>query len=570
MRQYEDKLVLRCNSIRDGHTHVVWFNEKTPDLVREMEIEREICVIEGLEQGDYVFYTRGPHDQSLRLYLYFLRETGKEKVLRIEQFLAEKNAYHQRILEALTARLEKFPERRPTNILADLFKELKTEESEAYACFELIRIAQFCENTAALLMGRDNHAGIRIEECPRLKLRIDSSVTNILIFECVNDKKVYHCTLHAALVEHADLILPSGKLFSIEAYIDHALVCEAVYFSGTEECLTTLWQKQISQKATIDEKLDRTIALPVVYDQFSEAERVLYQMQRRIEPYDALVDRPVCGLVKDGISIDLDGYPLLEALDQPFYVAVKDADRLSYADYERKELVLGERVVMHSIGHLLGDKGEYQVYLQNAKREAISKFQLISLTGRGNSDYEERVRRLELYEYEKRLLPILRYRVAGSEVTIKQLLRETLDRPDLNVSNIVRHLLEQLFTDQHAARFVAVSAAILEDDLNNRKLNRTFFETGIKVQPELCKLVFPPKQDAYVLQVDTMTRNAMRMLTYYHRSGSGAIELRTDDADFYLFRAIDRETFARSGFILIDNTRSEPSFVHWNIDVEVI
>jgi hypothetical protein len=571
IRQYNDKLILQCNSYKKGHTHLVWYNIADSENIKESEILSPVVTVTGLDEGEYAFYTRNEESASVRTYIQILKETAEEAVERIEQYVDNINHYHKDALELLRERLKDDPDSRPISLLIALYRALveaqNTDRKKAY--FQLIAIAQYCDNSRSLHMNKDNEAPVYIKNDSQASIEVGSMVTKIIVHKIVGSKKGYYAAIQTAFNPSHSLQLADNGEYVIEAYTENDLVGVYVHFSGNDATKQWIWESQCATENKTTDAKEQLLELPASFSFFAEEEQQRILIERAKNPFDELIARPQVTITKNSVDVVIENSELLGALGN-FYIVAKEPDQLFTNGFDRVEKVAGSTATFKKAKHLLSDVEDYYFYIQDESKRLVSKLELLSLAGADYEEYKENLRQLELYDYNKRLAPLIDYRIPAANEAVKVLMEAAKNDSDVNTSNVYKYLIGQLNTNKHLAYFNAAVNAIMEDRISHGLFTQSFFSKGIKLERAVDKLIFPPKDSKYVLQVDKISINSNEVVTEYYESGLGAIEVQARGADYFIYQAIDKQSYRRSGYVFINTAKYSSCITNWNIDIEVI
>lgn len=570
IRQYEDKLDLYCNSLKKGHTHLVWYKVEDPANKKEADMKSPFMTINGLEEGEYVFCTRDEESYSVRLYVTILKETVEESVKRIEQYVDNINQYHMSALQLLREHLKVKPKVTPISHLIALYRGSQKESvNKQKAFFQLIASAQYCDNNRSLRMNKENEAQVCINNTSQFSIEVSPMVTRLIMYRIVGGKKIYYLSIaNGYQSKHTPQLVDDGE-YMIEVYAGNDLVGVYYHFSGNAATKQWLWESQCETADKISEAKEQLINLPASFSFFSEEEQQRILLERSKNPFDSLVERPTVMVNKNSVDVGIADYSLLTSIGN-FYVVAKEPDQLFANGFDRKELITGPTVSFSKAKHLLSDTEEYYFYIQDDNKNLVSKIELVALTDANYDDYKESVRQLELYDYSKRLIPLVDYRIETATEVIKELLEVAKSDADVNSVNIQRYLISKLNANKHLHYFNGAVNTIMEDKIGNALFSQLFFPNGIKYDRALDKFVFPPKDKKYVLVVNRISINSNEIITDHYDSELGAIEVQTRGADYFIFQAIDKQTYRRSGYVFVNTTKYNFNIANWNIQIEVI
>jgi hypothetical protein len=357
--------------------------------------------------------------------------------------------------------------------------------------------------------------------------------------------------------------------YVIEAYTGNDLVGVYVHFSGNDTTKKWLWESQCDTEDKATDAKEQLLELPASFSFFEEEEQQRILIERSKNPFDELVARPQVTVTKRSVDVVIENSELLGALGN-FYIVAKEPDQLFTNGFDRVEKITGSTATFKKAKHLMSDVEDYYFYIQDENKRLVSKLELLSLASTDYEEYKENLRQLELYDYNKRLMPLIDYRIPNANEAVKVLMEAAKNDSDLNTSNVYKYLIGQLNTNKHLAYFNGAVNAIMEDRISHGLFTQSFFSKGIKLERAVDKLIFPPKDSRYVLQVDKLSVNSNEVVTEYYESGSGAIEVQARGADYFIYQAIDKQSYRRSGYVFINTAKYSSCIVNWNIDIEVI
>lgn len=570
IRQYEDKLDLYCNSLKKGHSHLVWYNIEDPANKKEAAITSPLMTITGLEEGEYAFCTRDEEAYSVRIYISILKETTEEFIKRIEQYVDNLNQYHTGALQHLRERLKAEPKVTPMSHLIAIYSASQEQSiDQQKACFQLVASTQYCDNSRTLRMNKDNEAQVHINNNSQLSIEVSAMITRLIIYKIVGSKKIHYLSIPTGYQSRHRPQLVDDEEYVIEAYAGNDLVGVYSHFSGNATTKQWLWESQCEAVDKTSEAQEQLINLPASFSFFTEEEQQRILLERSKNPFDSLVGRPKATITNNSVDIVIADYALLTSMGN-FYVVAKEPDQLFANGFDRKELITGPTVSFNKAKHLLSDTEDYYFFIQDTNKNLVSKIELVTLTDANYDDYKESIRQLELYNYSKRLIPLINYRIETATEAVKELLEVAKSDSDIDTVNVKRYLINKLNVNKHLHYFNGAVNAIMEEKIGNGLFSQLFFPNGIKYDRALDKMVFPPRDNTYTLMVEKISINSNEIVTEYYDSGLGAIEVQTRGADYFIFQAIDKQSYRRSGYIFVNTAKYNSNISNWNIEIEVI
>jgi len=571
IRQYGEKLVLQCNSYKKGHTHLVWYNTSDPENKKSVELLKSEVTISGLTAGEYAFYTKSDDDSSsVRIYVEMLVETPKDTVKKLYQYIDIVNSYHNDALKLLEECLDSKPSVRPIDALISLYKAAEADNIDKQkAYYELITISQYCENSRSLVMNKDNEAPMHVNNNPIASIEVGPMVTKVVIYKLINGAKMFHSLINIEFVYKHSLKLADNTEYVLEVYADIDIVGIYIHFSGNGLTKKWLWEDKCSTADKLSDIKGQLLDLPAALASFSDEDKQRLSIEREKNPYNELVARPQVIVSNNKVDVIISDPKLLTSLNN-FYVVAKEPDQLFVNGFDRIEKITGPTLSFNKAKHLLSDEEDYYFYIQDDSRHLVSNLELVSLAETNYDEYKYNCRQVEFYNYSKRLITLMNYRAPNASEVVKLLIDIANGDPDVNIANIHKYLISHLALNKHLSYFNSAVNAIMEDHISHSLFSQKFFPDGIKHDRVIDKLIFPPKTDAYILQVYKINLNQEEIITEYYESDIGAIEVQTRGADYFIFQAIDKQSYRRSGYVFVNAAKYSSCVTNWNVDIEVI
>ena len=108
------------------------------------------------------------------------------------------------------------------------------------------------------------------------------------------------------------------------------------------------------------------------------------------------------------ISVQIKDYPLLKALNKDFYIGVKESDLLFTNYFDNYTLVDSDTIEFNCNKNYLS--GQMLFFVEDNEQNVLSNVIRYSFD-EDFSDYYQKVRKMQLMIYSKRLLPLIEYKM---------------------------------------------------------------------------------------------------------------------------------------------------------------
>ena len=185
------------------------------------------------------------------------------------------------------------------------------------------------------------------------------------------------------------------------------------------------------------------------------------------------------------------------------------------------------------------------------------------------ASYNEKSRGIALYQYERRLLKRIHANMPAAYTETEEHIAQLSSVSDVTANNLYKYLIARLSDSRDTMYFNSLSILILEDYFSSKLIGESFFPGAVQLDQDSKVLRFPDPYYEYIIQIDSFNIEEADVKTEYKniKSGQGTVNL--NDADYYIIHAIDKNEYARSGFIFLNTFKHNAVLANWKIRIEV-
>ena len=356
-------------------------------------------------------------------------------------------------------------------------------------------------------------------------------------------------------------------------------------FVPSQNILAREWQKESTVCNEYAKALERSITYPSSQFFFTEKEREMVALIKKIEPQYPLFKSPRAEFKKGIVTINIShGYDLMNALDRDFYISFREPELALDPTQWRRIKITNKKMNFYAQEICIVDE-TYLVWIEDKDGNVISTVRILNLKESLAADddeyyeyydedsFEEKLRLLELYEYNQHMSKYINIMCPEHKEVIEKvysLAEEDHDTGKVDISSV---LTDGLCLSKLAFNFARMAKALYEDATIYNKNNENLFHDNLKFYYKERKVAIPPEDDLlYIIDTYYVDRymkreyiNSPKKLVNTYHTFSGA--------DFGVVYAINKNTLQRSGFILIDfyNNKTRPKLYKYMISaIEVV
>lgn len=586
MGQNEAGVRLHINGYDTGYDtlHYRKFGDKNKTHEQTIALNSDEVVLTDFPQGpgDYEFWLTRGEEYSFITKAYIQLESQKEEMARVLSYIASPvdSSYIQEESSKISPEEKEYVE--PLSKQLKSIKEIQEEELRSY--YQLISIVERYENIQALTMNRSNCNGITVSYEP-FAVTANPAVTSINVYSYENGYK--------ELIESAPVYDKYQPHFApdifheIELMANGELLLRLVHFQFSAEESAYFWKKQKdnldseqTQLAMINDSKLSSYGLDISEDDEERiiAERLKLGQQAetpflpRIEVSEAL---PGGVNYHDGqLYLYIYGYELLQAMQKPFYVAVRETDIFQDSSFNQRYLIDSPVLHIDTNTELLDD--ELIFYVEDAEHNIVSPFTRHDM----HSDmtaYAHLQNQLEIQSFVSDYLKAFSYSFGEGQYyrEVESVLRVLSSDDEITAENLFRQFLISLNTDtalisdiDDILRFTVAAW------MDRFPYDEHFFDTRPKFLFSLNTFAFPRRKNRYIIiheryNLSQKTDGEGIAVSYETGDENTPVMEVIGDYDMHLIYAIDTTDYRRSGYIFVNNYQ-EHSYSKNNIDIEVV
>ena len=274
------------------------------------------------------------------------------------------------------------------------------------------------------------------------------------------------------------------------------------------------------------------------------------------------------GIIKYSIGY---GYNILKALNKQFYIEFIEAEiMLKTRDCIFRTPITKQEDTFYAKKLGLSDE-PYIVYISDENRNIVSTVRFLDLSDiykyQYSADYDdssdldidisefhEKIRQQELSKYSQHMHNYISIHNPDSRTVIDDVLSLLKIDNDTDKVDIADELIDGLCVEQNRTTFFDMCRSLYEDNTIYGNYLIQYFNSSIKYFYKENKVMFPPVEDTLFVY-DSYYINGYKKRDFQESSPILNTYYRYDnDVHFGVAWAINKTTYKRSGFIIIDFT----------------
>lgn len=353
---------------------------------------------------------------------------------------------------------------------------------------------------------------------------------------------------------------------------DEECVDIKISFMPNESIFKEIWE---NNKLSIDKYnsiIEKTLSYDNSYSDFSGFELKIASMINEYTPVQPIVKCPTFeyhnGIIKYSIGY---GYNILKALNKQFYIEFIEAEiMLKTRDCIFRTPITKQEDTFYAKKLGLSDE-PYIVYISDENRNIVSTVRFLDLSDiykyQYSADYDdssdldidisefhEKIRQQELSKYSQHMHNYISIHNSDSRTVIDDVLSLLKIDNDTDKVDVADELIDGLCVEQNRTTFFDMCRSLYEDNTIYGNYLIQYFNSSIKYFYKENKVMFPPVEDTLFVY-DSYYINGYKKRDFQESSPILNTYYRYDnDVHFGVAWAINKTTYKRSGFIIIDFT----------------
>ena len=456
--------------------------------------------------------------------------------------------------------------------LVDEYKKVKNiQEFELKAWVQTIATAERYENARASVANHDAIGDCQLYYGPKIKIKPPSHIMNIEVYRLIKEDNELKKKPYRSFVGEADILFSPSSLYSIELYSEAELVCSYIHYQFDDKGNSYLWSIQNELNKREEEiRADISIDVDDVEISSEDKERIIEETiknpsNKLLIPYPTATPDEFVNL---RITIPL--WNKLEAFKKTFYLSIKELDQLDDETFMKRYEITSGQLIIDCAKECISD--EIIMYVEDEKGNIVSEFGRYNPL-RNMNEYHSLRELINVNNYTNTFLKNFEIQFGSGSYfsSISSIILALKNDPLTSIWSLPRSLLIDTCRDVELLREQGKFLFFIANDRFNRtSVNQNFFNLDKPLfYYNENRLVFPPKQDNYVLCVERYNIDRDEpTLEFISSSQSRAQTVSLLGADLVLMYCIDTNTYQNSGFIMFNTQKKE--YYSNNILFEVV
>lgn len=360
-------------------------------------------------------------------------------------------------------------------------------------------------------------------------------------------------------------------------------------FKPNDSVLKILWGKDKYTKKAYESAIEKTINYPYEYFTFSDEEKNILSIFEELTPVQPIFKNTKILYSKGKIEADLSyDFKLMQALDKDFYLSFRELELGLDSSARRRVKINKNKITFYAED--IGIANEpYIVCITDSKNNVLSPPYLIDLldiydtnfTNYENKDedsayieideneFNEKYRQYLLFKYEKHLKThINRYYSDIVFSVVDELYNTIYNDNDTNSVDAPVEITDGACTSKNINNFFDICKSLYEDNTIYGKYMVNYFSDDINYYYKENSVRIPPTENT-VFIFDSYYIDGYMKREYRDCDTQSNTRYRFDNkCSFGVFWALNKNTYTRSGFVIIDFTQpiTRPKFSSYLMD----
>ena len=345
-----------------------------------------------------------------------------------------------------------------------------------------------------------------------------------------------------------------------------------ISFMPDESILTEIWQNNKTSIDKYNSIIEKTLSYDNSYSSFSGFELKIASMINEYTPIQPIVKCPTFnyhnGIIEYSIGY---GYDMLKAINKQFFIEFVEAEiMLKTRDCIFRVPITKQEDSFFAKKIGLSDE-PYVVYISDENGYIVSTVKFLDLSDiykyQYAADYDdssdldidipefhEKIRQQELLKYSQHMHNYISIHNPDFRTTIDDVLSVLKIDNDTDKVDIADELIDGLCVEQNRDTFFSMCKTLYEDNTIYGNYLVQYFNANIKYFYKENKVMFPPTEDTLFVY-DSYYINGYKKRDFQESSPILNTYYRYDnDVHFGVAWAINKTTYKRSGFVIIDFT----------------
>lgn len=308
--------------------------------------------------------------------------------------------------------------------------------------------------------------------------------------------------------------------------------------------------------------IDKAVSFPKEIVDFTDEETGILAVIRELQPGNPCLHAPVMTtrFGKTTTAFGEEDLEILKLFPEAFRLSVNPVE-FSLDKDQRISLPLpGGDITFYPEQMHLSD-GDYLYWVENESGDIMSDVKYLRVQGESinanrtdqdaNDDFNERLRKLHMHQYEKHLKPYTRQNYPDVMEKVNAALSYCESAESCGVADVASTVIDRSLTYENKLILPGIISAVMRDKTVYGEYVVRFFNNPLRYKYNDFTLALPP-ESGVLYRIERYSYVNGRKVDYFAAKRLEAIDYHFYDCDFAVFSAVDVRTGKSSGFLLFD------------------
>lgn len=581
---YEDKVEFACIGNKYGHSNVVFYDiERDKKYVYSNLPSKDqhgwflsTVSLAKIDNGCYSIYTQNidESDSSLASNITVLGQTNKENVSTLLSILGKdiNSDPYKAIIDDIISNKH--------NIIESLFPVITSntgkydEQTKAAAAITLKYYIDKANKFISQNTSPDNDINIYTDI-----VSYSEDTVKILDVDISDISNGYAVMPYSIDPSEDNIYIPQdNNTMHLYIFIDdnNDYIDIRFVFKPNEKILQDLWTNEKENKDKYALAIEKTIYYSDTYLSFSEDEQKILSVFEELIPVQPIFKNSKVTYSKGKIHADFSyDFGLMKALSKDFYLSFRELELALDSNTRRRVLI--NKTTFDFYASTLGITNEpYVVCITDNDNNILSQPYLINLLdiydteftpendedsdsayiNIDENDFNEKYRKYSLSKYEKHLKShIRRYYYDDILNIVKNLYNTIYEDGDTGIVDAPIEITDGACTSMNSTYFFDLCKCMYEDNTVYGSYLVNYFSDNINYYYKENSVRIPPSENTILIFDSYYVDGYMKRDYRDCDTESNSIYRFDDNCSYGVFWALNKNTYARSGFVIIDITQ---------------
>lgn len=568
VKEENGKTILHCNTFKEGHRTLYFYPVNRAEKRTEIVLTKPVAEV-SLEAGRYVFYTEKEDDASALVEFTIVAENNLSLLKKAGDNIENITESHKVIMSEVENLLLENDHYSIYSAAQHVYLETPKEDTELLiAAYDILHQIEKIINERNQLNNEKSFEVSHIENAPQEFIRVGPSITKATVYQILNGKSLFMYTIDTSLNKEQIVSMKNDCLHRIELYAGKDLVSFFYIFSPDQSVKEAIWNRHSKSIRKTDESKERKFLLFNNHPTLKDEEKELLVIESLKKPLYDIVSAPEARYADEELEVFINEFELLRRLEREIYLCIKEVPYVFYPNRINR-IPIHESVLNIDLFECrFFPEKKYFIWIEDGSGNILSALRMVSTDNELAEQYNSVSREAGIQIYEERVANYVHLQYEGIHELLKDEVGQLLSIEEVNPQNIYKILIAKLSKSKNAKLYNSIAAMILEDKFNRVLVDEQFFAGPAVLYRESNRIVFPKRYYEYIIQTDSFNVGDTETKTrYYNIKEDGIVDL--GDDDYFIISAIDKRTYARSGFLFLNTFKHDTILSNWKIGIEV-